>query len=308
MTRRRDERGMVLLLVLVITTLLAALLSELAFSTLVDLRLTETFRDGTRAYYLAKGGITVGRMAVQQDNNSYDAVGHVDELWARGVQNFPVADGSVSISAKDLDGRLNLNLLVDDLDNVNVVNRDRLQRLAERIGMSDPETLVDALIDWIDSNDEAQAAGAEAPYYARLERPHACKNGPLDSLDELVLIKGVTKEDLRRLSPHVTVFGDGKLNVNSASRELLGSWDIELDQSGIEELLALRSEAPITSLDQLKEGLGIEVFTTLNRQLDLKVTSRFYQLHSQAVVAGGVSTVVATLDKQRNSILLQKVN
>lgn len=51
-----NERGMALLLVLAITALLAALLSQLSFSTLVDLRLTETYRDTTRAYYLAKGG------------------------------------------------------------------------------------------------------------------------------------------------------------------------------------------------------------------------------------------------------------
>ncbi|MBW2186516.1 MAG: hypothetical protein JRG71_09015, partial [Deltaproteobacteria bacterium] len=43
-----NENGVALLLVLAITALLAALLSQLSFSTLVDLRLTETYRDTTR--------------------------------------------------------------------------------------------------------------------------------------------------------------------------------------------------------------------------------------------------------------------
>ena len=47
---------MALLLVLVVVALLTSMLTDLAFSTLVDMRLTETFRDSTRAYYLAKGG------------------------------------------------------------------------------------------------------------------------------------------------------------------------------------------------------------------------------------------------------------
>ena len=62
MNKRRGEQGMALLLVLVVVALLTSLLTELAYSTLVDMRLTETFRDKTKAYYLAKGGIKAGRM------------------------------------------------------------------------------------------------------------------------------------------------------------------------------------------------------------------------------------------------------
>ena len=84
-----NERGMVLLLVLVVVALLSALLSEFAFSTLIDMRLTETFRDTTRAEYLARGGITAGRMILQIDKNDYDARNDPYELWAVGVQDYP---------------------------------------------------------------------------------------------------------------------------------------------------------------------------------------------------------------------------
>ena len=46
---KRRQRGMALLLVLVVVALLTSLLTDLAYSTLVDMRLTETFRDSTRA-------------------------------------------------------------------------------------------------------------------------------------------------------------------------------------------------------------------------------------------------------------------
>lgn len=308
MTGPRNEEGMVLLLVLVVTTLLAVLLSELAFSTLVDLRLTETFRDSTRAYHLAKGGVTVGRMALQMDRNGYDAAHHPGEYWATGVQNMPVADGFVSIGANDLDGKLNLNRTVDSLGNVNVVYRDRLLRLAELVGVSNPEQLVAGLVDWIDSDDDEQLSGAEERYYQTLPKPYHCKNGPLDTLDELLLVRGVEAEDLKRLKPHVTVFGDGKLNVNSASAELFQSWDAEVREDAVATLVALQKETPIESLSMLKEKLGVDAFSVLNRQLDLTVTSRYYEIRSQALMGDGVSTVTAVIDKTTNSLIMQKVN
>ena len=65
-----NQDGMALLLVLVIVTLLSALLIDFSFSTLVDLRATETFRDRTKAYYLARGGVEAARMILQQDKKS----------------------------------------------------------------------------------------------------------------------------------------------------------------------------------------------------------------------------------------------
>ena len=65
----RDQNGMALLLVLVIVALLSALVIEFSFSTLVDLRATETFRDRTKAYYLARGGIEAARTILQEDKN-----------------------------------------------------------------------------------------------------------------------------------------------------------------------------------------------------------------------------------------------
>ena len=73
MRRQRGEKGMALLLVLVVVALLTSLLTELAFSTLIDLRLTETFRDSTRAYYLARGCVSAGRMILQEDNKKAGA-------------------------------------------------------------------------------------------------------------------------------------------------------------------------------------------------------------------------------------------
>lgn len=125
----KNERGMVLLLVLLVVALLATVLTELSFSTLIDMRLAETFRDTTRANYLARGGLKVGRMILQDDKNNYDAN---DELWSMGVQQYPVADGDVSIEIVDLSGRIALNLLYDKAsDSANQIIKYRYIRLLD---------------------------------------------------------------------------------------------------------------------------------------------------------------------------------
>ncbi|NIQ94108.1 MAG: general secretion pathway protein GspK, partial [Desulfuromonadales bacterium] len=133
---------MVLLVVLLVVALLVTILVEFAFSTLVDLRLAETYRDTTRAHYLAKGGITVGRTILKEDNNGYDGL---DELWSQGVQNYPVAEGSINIDIEDHGGRLDLNRLVTPQGNIDPLFKDRLIRLLDLLEADDAEAMTDAL-------------------------------------------------------------------------------------------------------------------------------------------------------------------
>lgn len=301
-----NQRGMVLLLVLVVIALLSALLSEFAFSTLVDVRLTETFRDSTRAEYLARGGIKAGQMILQQDNNSYDAY-DPSELWSIGIQNYPLADGEISVKIVDLDGRLNLNQLVDAVGNPNSLYRDRFIRLGQELTLEDPEGLVDALIDWIDSDHETSPGGAEDDFYLARQPAYEAMDAPLQSLDELALIKGFSREIVTRLSPFVSCYGSGQLNVNTAAPELLRSWDAE-SALAIDNLVSSRAEKPFAQLTDLQETLGVEDYTALNRHLDLRVTSTYYLISSQAKVNDGSRRMQAVIRKDGNTLVWQKVN
>jgi type II secretory pathway component PulK len=56
------------------------------------------------------------------------------------------------------------------------------------------ETVADSILDWLDADDEPREYGAESDYYASLDPPYACKNGPLDTVEELLRVKGVTPQ------------------------------------------------------------------------------------------------------------------
>lgn len=299
----KNERGMVLLVVLLVVALLVTLLVEFAFSTLVDLRLAETYRDTTRANYLAKGGIRVGRIILKEDVNGYDGP---DELWAQGVENYPVADGTVSIRIEDHGGRLDLNRLVTAQGNVDPLFKDRYFRLLELLGSDDPDTLVDSLIDWIDPDDDTEPAGAENGHYRSLAAPYNCKNGPLDNLEELSLIRGYNQRMIAKLTPHVTTYGMAKINVNTASREVLQSLAVEMDQTVAETIIDARKKKSFTALTQLKELSGLEtLYGFIYLYLDVK--SARYQVEADAYVNDGRRTIRASVAKDGDRILYKRV-
>ncbi len=309
-----NEKGMVLLLVLVVVALLSALLSDFAFSTLVDMRLTETFRDTTKAEYLARGGITAGRMILQTDRNKYDAKDDMTELWSIGVQDYPLAEGTVSVKIEDLDSRLQLNMLVDTQGNSISVYRDRFIRLCEELALNNPDALADALTDWIDPDDTPEAAGAEDAYYLSLNPPYDATDGPLRSIDELLFIRGFDAETVDRLRPFVNSIdgGDGHLNINTASSELLLIWDIDMTTAIVEDLQGWREKNTFkvsnTLGTDLNDAIGQADASALNRNVDLKIKSNYYQISSQGRVNDGARRMQAIVNKTGDKLLWQKVN
>ncbi len=92
---------------------------------------------------------------------------------------------------EDESSRLNLNtILVADA-------RDPDAALGRRLLMSLPgmtESIADAILDWVDEDDEPREFGAERDYYSGLSPPYEPQNGPLESIDQLLLVRDATPE------------------------------------------------------------------------------------------------------------------
>lgn len=291
---------MALLIVLAVTALVTALISELAFSTLVDLRLAETSRDSNRAFYLAKGGIEVGRKLLLNDQNDYDGL---DEPWARGVSHYAIDDVSaVSLTLTPLDGRINLNGLIGPSGNVDSVIKGRCIRLFEALEIKNPQAHVDALIDWLDADEIPQPEGAESRYYVHQDPSVRCQNGPMESLEELGLIAGFSSEEIGRLKNHVTLYGDTQIHLNSATQEVLSALAEEMDRETAQRLVEVAARSPFRSLEDLKTLPGWESFYwAINTQLRLQC--QYYQISSEARVSDGRSRIRAIVDKKKNILL-----
>ncbi|NOX26053.1 MAG: type II secretion system minor pseudopilin GspK [Deltaproteobacteria bacterium] len=313
--RLGGEKGMVLLLVLVVVALLSALISEFAFSSLIDLRLAETYRDSTGAYHLARGGVRAARMILSNDTNTFDAR---SEMWGGGVANLPVGGGRISVTIEDLDGLLDINALVVG-NNPQVEQKKRLQRLFANIGLEDPQNLVAALIDWLDSDDEVYykdgAVGAESAYYLGLDPPYRAHNGRIGTMEELALVKGFTPEVVARIKPFVTLYGSMRINCNSAPAEVMATLYLNSDQpvslDDAQSIVAARNKRPFRTVsDFIKVLPGLAALFPTGRRLSysLKYTSDFYRIVSQAWINDGSRSVTAVVQKSKNRILFLKVD
>ncbi len=209
--------------------------------------------------------------------------------------------------------------------NPQTIQTDRFYRMLVAMDidrLADPAELTAALIDWLDTGDEPYrevrtdgqslpVSGAEDIHYQSLAQPYHCKNGPLETLQELSLIKGFTPEIVKQISPDLTVNGNVAVNINTASAEVLMSLDLQISRDTAEAIIDSRQEQPIKDIAQLEKVLSADeyvVLKTLANLGQLATTSNTYRIESSAMVNDGSRRLMAEVDKRSNKLLFFKVN
>lgn len=274
--RKRDERGIALILSLLILTILVALILDFDAEARRELRDATAFRDGLKATILARAGIQAARAVLRQDSQieaklqvHYDGPG---DIWLIPLNDFPIGDGIVTATVEDERGKLNLNALSnlpDPQARIPVILR--YKRLFELVQV-DPR-VVDAIVDWVDPDEIPEPDGAESTYYQTLRQPYRAANAPLQSFEELLLIKGVTPDMLTRLAKYVTVFpsqGDTKVNLNTADPLVMRALDARISQSIAGEIVQGRPFKNQQDLDRISSFEPIAKELRLTQAYDVK--------------------------------------
>ncbi len=194
--RDRGRRGIALIVVLWLLVILALLTVSLATDArtemLISTRTTDELRVRAICDSAVERAIAQIRAEELQEIPSFELLSawRDDEDAFRGVPldhgRFWVVFGEadpgdgreVRWGARDETGRLDIN----------VASRDQLLALE----LLDEE-IVDAIIDWRDGDDEISENGAEVDYYGTLDPPYRPKNGPIESLEELLLVRDLTE-------------------------------------------------------------------------------------------------------------------
>jgi len=227
-----DNRGVALILVILMISVLVAVTVELNRSTRSDIHDAANLSDGIKLLYIAKSGFHAGTALLMVDQQSYDALtadwGNVALIAEKSKRLF--SDGHFIVPIEDEAGKINVNRLVSG-SAYNPDIRDLLIRLLSlpeyNLAPKKIEDIVDAIKDWIDPDGDVTGDGAENAYYQSLDQPYPAKNGPLDCIDELLMIKGVTRslyygtKEMPGLRQLLTVYGDGKININTAPKPVL---------------------------------------------------------------------------------------
>lgn len=110
-------------------------------------------------------------------------------------------------------------------------------------------SLIDALSDWLDTDDEEHDHGAEKGYYLSLENSYACRNGPLQYPEELLLVKGFSRKivygdgEHQGIIAYLTIHGqDGKININTAPSPVLQALAVGMSEEMTELLVEFRND------------------------------------------------------------------
>jgi len=157
--------------------------------------------------------------------------------------------------------------------------------------------ILDAVIDWIDPNDEGEA---ESSYYESLDPPYVCKNAPLDTLSELLMIKDVTDEVYGKVSKYLTIHSNGMININTVGKEVLMCLDEGIDEGIAEGIIQYRGEKPFDTKGELKELLDDEVYKRI--ELIIDVQSNAFSVTSMGMVERVEKTIRAVIDREAKRI------
>ena len=261
--RRSDERGIALLLTLLVLALLVALILEFDAEARREYRDAAAFRDNFKATVLARAAVQAARGTLQQDLAKDRKAGQFfdapTDLWALPIKNYVIGDGLLTAQIEDERGKLNLNDLAAGGDPIAKKARvQRVKRLFELLQIK-PD-LVDAIVDWVDQDETPEPAGAESLYYETLRPPYRAANAPLQTLLELRLIKGMTPDILAKLSKLVTVYpqeGQSKLNLNTADPFVLQALDPSITQGVAADIAISRPFKTIQDLDRVSSFADI---------------------------------------------------
>ncbi|MBM2829053.1 MAG: Type secretion system protein [Actinobacteria bacterium] len=259
---------------------------------------------------MAEGGAAAAKIALRQDakDNQYDTL---DEIWSRPVPPIELGEGVVAVTVEDEERKLNLNKLI--LANGNAPDEQRLavfRKLLSIIGIE--QSVADAVVDWLDNDDSARVGGAETSYYMSLPYPYRAKNDLFDTLDELRLVRGITKEAFEKIKPFVTVHSSGMVNINTAPKEILMALSAgqdasdggEISSATADQIIEYRKETPfqktkdIGSVNPMLRDLYDK--TRFRDLIDIKST--VFHVRSMGDFGGTVRTVDAVGVRAGNDI------
>jgi general secretion pathway protein K len=286
---RKNQNGIALFIVLWVLTLLSVMVAEFAFATRTAVNMVRNFKEGTQAHYLARSGMNmavaelIGRHVGGEPVVSGGTFPEDGELATNLRYNVPlppleVPGGEIRLHARSVSGQINLNRAEKPL----------LGMMLGTLDVNDEERaiILDSILDWRDSDNLVRLNGAEDKYYKSLSPSYSSKNGDFDAPEELLRVRGVTREIFEKIRNMLTVFPKSdpdptaraarretgpyddfnfdRLDVNNMPRSLLEALP-GMTPDAAEAILRFRETEDFRTYAQLRPFVGDETYAALTR-------------------------------------------
>jgi general secretion pathway protein K len=294
MTRApRDDRGFALIAVLLVLAIISVLGAEFAYATRLEASAVRAYKDGITGAHLAEAAIAqairelIGDWTVVAADEEGELTFYtrdrvpIPHLPRRQVEFGP---GQFSYRLRDEEALLN----------VNTAQPGRLEALLDALGVqrAQRDQIVDSIQDWRDPNEEHRLSGAESDdYYLKLPVPYRARNANLESVNELLQIRGVTPELYNGSEGHpglvdlVTVRTQGQININTATDPVLKALGL--------------SEAEITELNQGRRNGAYSTVPARFSGRALAVSSQTFRIEADGLIDGRSRATVTVIVQKR---------
>ena len=259
-----NSRGSVLIIVLWSLFFLAMLAVAVHAYVMPNAELSNKLMGKAQMRYFANAGVERAIFEVENDDTElYDGL---HDSWSRNdaVFNHGTIDGGMFSAIKDgaAPGELPQYGLTDEEGKINInkapqqVLKNLFEKIA-RVEADEADAIADSIIDWRDEDDVAHKNGKENDYYRSLERPYDCKNSDFEVKEELLWVAGVTPEMFDKIQDHITVYGDGAVNVNTAGIPVLVT--LGMAEELAEKVIHFRTVPSSKKGDEVPEGIFTDV-------------------------------------------------
>ena len=264
----KNQNGIAMMVVLWVLVLLIALATEFAFSMKTEVNTTRNFKEDFESYYLAKAGISLAMSEILKPARFHSI--HPEHGWISGKllasgknssnknvpadgeekeaeyeviarEKIPLGNGEITYTITDENGKIAIN----------TASRGVLSKVMNYAGIElgvKRDIIIDSILDWIDKDSNHRINGAEDDYYKNEGLPYTPKNGRIETLTELLKVRGMTKEIFygsgekgayQGLEKILTVYDASPVNPNTASPEVLS---VLFNKTQVEDILQSRIE------------------------------------------------------------------
>ncbi len=317
------NNGFILFTVLMIIVLLTALLVRFNYASRGNLRSVNNFTRQIQALNCARAGLNIAMATVSK--NSDPASNQSLNSMIGQKQIYDVNPGKCTVEIFPENGKLNINALKDKNGRINRRQVDQFLRLIDLLNSNNhgdkriSYSLAPAIIDWTDPDNEITQLdfvgrdnrGAESNYYQNLSQKQNCPNRPLETIDELLQVKGITAELLyRNITPDninnsltnlLTVYGDDKIDINSAPPTVIQSVSELITSETAKSIIQYRQRNPFSSLSELNNisSLPTDIINALIRSSTTQPARQYYKIVARGDVNEVSKTITAIV--KRNS-------
>ncbi|MEM9333704.1 MAG: type II secretion system minor pseudopilin GspK [Pseudomonadota bacterium] len=247
MIRRRQQQGVALITAMLIFALVTSVTLGLAFDSTIDARRSMVLITRDQAAQVALGAES-WIASILRDDLSGSETDHLGEIWATELPGLPIEGGEVFGGIEDLQGRFNVNNLVDDNGVIDEESVDQFRRLLNALGLDPRYAGITA--DWLDRDIEPSFPdGAEDTFYSTVIPPYRTPNQRIANASELLAILDMDSSVFEHLEPHIVALpGRTRINVNTATPAVLQSLSETLSASDVERLIEERADAGFSDL------------------------------------------------------------